>query len=202
MLGIEARDTRAMGRLRKFVEWRVSLAQSDNVLAGLRNGKEFPESPHATEVERCMRRTAFPPDGFQSAGIKAGGPPGRVGNLEQMATLRAAEVLRRNGVDGSAADAAELESDRGGGLLRAGSTRASSRSGGERHGVASYFSPRKYWSVRLIQSARGGVKTSRSTVSSSASALCGMCAGMQRTSPACTTISLPSIQNFKAPSRM
>ena len=40
-----------------------------------------------------------------------------------------------------------------------------------------YFSPRRYWSVLLIQSARGGLKTSRSTVSSIASALCGMCAG-------------------------
>ena len=29
-----------------------------------------------------------------------------------------------------------------------------------------YFSPRRYWSVLLIQSARGGLKTSRSTVSS------------------------------------
>ena len=63
-----------------------------------------------------------------------------------------------------------------------------------------YFTFRRYWSVLLIQSARGGVKISRSTVSSSASALCGILDGMHRTSPACTTISLPSIQNLSAPS--
>lgn len=67
---------------------------------------------------------------------------------------------------------------------------------------AFYFFPRRYWSVLLIQSARGGLNTSRSTVSSRASALCGMFAGMQSVSPACTTISLPSIQNLSAPSRM
>ena len=44
--------------------------------------------------------------------------------------------------------------------------------------------------------------TSRSTVSSTASALCGILEGIPRTSPARTTISLPSIQNFSAPSRM
>ena len=37
-----------------------------------------------------------------------------------------------------------------------------------------YFTFRRYWSVFPIQSARGGVKTSRSTVSSIASALCGI----------------------------
>jgi maltose alpha-D-glucosyltransferase / alpha-amylase len=42
----------------------------------------------------------------------------------------------------------------------------------------------------LIQSARGGLSTSRSTVSAVASALCGMCGGMVRTSPAFTTITL------------
>lgn len=50
---------------------------------------------------------------------------------------------------------------------------------------------RRYWSVRLIQSVRGGVKMSRSRVSSNASALCGRLGGMQRTSPARTMISFP-----------
>src|SRR6266576_597978 len=88
--------------------------------------------------------------------------------------------------------------------------KASNRKGGktcrgerrDRPDPAYYFSLRKYWSVLLIQSARGGLKISRSTVSSRASALCGMLRGMVRTSPAFTTISFPSIQNFSAPSRM
>ena len=69
-------------------------------------------------------------------------------------------------------------------------------------GTSRYFLSRRYWSVLLIQSARGGLKMSRSTVSSTASALCGMFGGMVSTSPARTTISRPSIQNFSAPSRM
>jgi len=82
------------------------------------------------------------------------------------------------------------------------STRLSAGSEVAEGSIAESYFPRRYRSVLLIQSARGGLKTSRSTVSSSASALCGMCAGMHRTSPACTTISRPSIQNFRAPSRM
>src|SRR2546422_8165598 len=72
---------------------------------------------------------------------------------------------------------------------------------GRAHYPNTYLPPRRYWSVLLIQSARGGLNTSRSTVSASASALCGMCGGMVSTSPAFTTISLPSTQNFSAHAR-
>ena len=60
---------------------------------------------------------------------------------------------------------------------------------------------RKYESVPWSQSCRGGLKISRSTVSSSASALCGICDGITSTSPARTTTSRSWIWNFNAPSR-
>src|SRR6266568_1343409 len=139
-----------------------------------------------------VREPAIAPGGFQLHRIGAGFFPPRVRDLEQVAALDTSEILTRGIAQIAAGDAAEAKSRL---------THARRRSGNRGHGWI-YFCPRRYWSDLLIQSARGGVKTSRSTVSSMASALCGMCAGMQRTSPEWTIISLPSIQNLSAPSRI
>ena len=56
---------------------------------------------------------------------------------------------------------------------------------------------RRYASVPLIQSARGGQKTSRSIVSSKASALWGSCDGITRTSPHARSISCTSHDKFQ-----
>ena len=51
MFGIEARDARDAGGLRKFVEGSVAFAQGDDLLLGLRRGKKLAESPYAAEVD-------------------------------------------------------------------------------------------------------------------------------------------------------
>jgi len=169
-----------------------ALAQGDGGLMIGERGKQFAEAPDPALIDGMQREPAIEPNRLQLSGIRVRRFPARISNLEQVSALRTAKILAGLIAEISAPNAAEAESRL---------THARRGSGKRRHGRI-YFSSRRYWSVLLIQSARGGVKTSRSTVSSIASALCGMCAGMQSTSPAWTTISLLSIQNFKAPSRM
>ena len=193
----ESRDAGAARRQRHLVQWSIPFTQRYNVFFRRGRGQKLAKSPYSAAVQYGIRAAAFSPGGFQRVAVEAACLPGRIGDLKQVPTCRATEILGRRRRSRSAPDAAKIE--RG---LRQRRSRASFGGGRSRHGIEGYFVPRRYWSVLLIQSARGGLNTSRSTVSSSASALCGICAGMHSTSPECTTISWPPIQNFNAPSRM
>src|ERR1700722_14491154 len=177
MLRIKPRDAGAERSLRKFVEGSVAFAQRDNLPRGRWRGEKLAETPYAAEVQRCVRGKALTPDRFQSSGIETGLPAG-IRDLNQIAALRTTKILGGRMRNRAATDAAETKRD-----VRQLGSGIPFNSGGRRHGVGDYFGPRKYWSVLLIQSARGGLNTSRSTVSSRASALCSMCAGMHSTSP-------------------
>src|ERR1700686_1213685 len=192
MFGEQARHTGDAGALRKFVQWSVALAERDGLLLAPESGKQVAKTPDAALIDRRLGESSLAPDVFQILGSAPRLFPVGISDFKQITAMRAAEILTGMVTQIAASNAAEAE----GGLTHA------RCGGGKRRHARLYFSSRRYWSVLLIQSARGGVNTSRSTVSSMASALCGMCAGMQSTSPACTTISLPSIQNLSAPSRM
>jgi hypothetical protein len=61
MLGVEARDAGAAGRLREFIERSVSLAQGDDLLLGPGRGKKFAEAPDAAEIEGRVGGAAVAP---------------------------------------------------------------------------------------------------------------------------------------------
>ena len=103
---VEADNTRAS---RQIVEWRVALAQSNDVL--FRNvGKEFAKAPDTALVEFMVRGLARKPDGFKGCWIKVSSGENE---FEQVAAGCASELLTGGRGSCAAGDAAELRASFG-----------------------------------------------------------------------------------------
>src|SRR5262249_59142162 len=177
----------------QLVKRRVALTQRDGHRLFVKIGKQLAEAPDSADIFGLVRTSTLKPGTPQCRHVKLSISEKR---FQQVATVQAAQIGGIIAANLTTVDAAKL-------------IRASCQSTRGIHSrkvrplpEGDHLAPRRYLSVLSIQSSRGGLNTSRSTVSASASALCGICGGMVSTSPALTTISLPSIQNFSAPSRM
>src|SRR5580704_8719723 len=107
MFGKQVVDSDALRASRHGVDGRVSFMQRDRVAGIGKNGQHFAEAPYAALVgwmERCL---AVAPQGFERGRANGAGFDG-VGYFQEIAASDTAEVARRFGEGGVAADASQL----------------------------------------------------------------------------------------------
>ena len=109
MLGEEARHACDAGALREFIERSVAFAQSDDLVAIVERGEQFAEAPDSTEIDGGLGEATFPPDRFQSCWIEGDFFPVGINNFEQVAAVRAAEILSGAIAEIAAGDAAKTK---------------------------------------------------------------------------------------------
>ena len=105
----QARHAGNVGAVRKFIQRCVALAQRNDLLAGLEDGKEIAKSPDATQVDIGVGKPALAPNGFQLLRIGRRLFLVRIGDFEQITAMCAAKILAGTVVLFSARDAAKTE---------------------------------------------------------------------------------------------
>ncbi len=108
MLGKQLMDSRALGAVRQFVDWRIPFTNGDDL--PLRNrGQDFAEPPHPALVTGFQGRLPLAPQLFERSRIQSSGPsplPARVDDFEQVSAMLATEAIGKRYP--AAANAAQL----------------------------------------------------------------------------------------------